>query len=715
MRLGIFQLGAGARTALRSLLAAGAMSVAMIGQVDDASADPCAGGSTEWQGVNGASFNSDANWSNGGPSSSCDTFITTAGTYTVSMTGGANMKSLTLGGPGSSPTLVITAAGPNTNLNATTSGIDIKAGANVVLTCPALPGGCNGGPTSGGASLNSGSAPFANHGTITVDAASGTGATIVGPLVNTGTVRIEQDTRMNNGAVVNQGALEIADGKTLTSSGSSCGDTAVSFKNDTGGSVSAAGTGTLSVVNYEQGNGATSGSLPVNMPCGTLKYTGNGASAVQANGGIDLSGEMKGNQQLTLNAASANTNARLVGGNFTNNGSITLTCPAFGCSGGPGGGAGFNANGNTFTNAGSFTVASSSETGANLSGGLTNTGTMQFDQSTVLNGVITNQGSIGIANGKTVSSFGESCGQPGSRVINDTGGAINSTGNGTLSLGNYEQGGGTTSGPSPVTMPCGSLQYVGTGAGTVQIDGIVTLAAGAPAAGQTLRIGGTLNASAAFTNAGTIALTSGTLGGGNTVTNGGRLVGVGTVSGSVDNTTGVVAPGSSPGTLAVNGGYTQGSGGSLEIEIAGTGVGQFDKLTIGGGATLGGTLALQPTSGYASSAALGDGIDFLTYGSSRTGQFGQVTTTPSLACPKQFALDYADAEKRVGVDVLDGPFSCGGGDTGGGSPSITPPAISLPASTAKKPVKCKKGFRKVKAKGKTQCKKIKKKKKHRKR
>ncbi|HWA54096.1 MAG TPA: hypothetical protein VG816_07985, partial [Solirubrobacterales bacterium] len=129
MRLGISQFGAGARTGLRSLLAAGFMSAAMVGPVDDAAADPCAGGVTEWKGINGASFNSDANWSNGGPSASCDTFITAPGAYTISMTSGANMKSLTLGGAESSPTLVISAASPNTNLNASTTGIEIKHGA----------------------------------------------------------------------------------------------------------------------------------------------------------------------------------------------------------------------------------------------------------------------------------------------------------------------------------------------------------------------------------------------------------------------------------------------------------------------------------------------------------------------------------------------------------------------------------------------------------
>lgn len=864
----VLQTRGGARLACWGLLIAVVIAAATLFAPASASAVPCLGGSTSWLGGDG-SFNEDANWSNGGPSALCDVSITAAGAYTVSMTGGASMKSFTLGGAGSSPKLVISAASPNTNLNATATGIDVKAGAAIVLTCPPLPGGCNGGPTSGGSSLNSGSSPFANQGTITVDAASGTGATITGPLANTGTVQIEQDTRLNNGAVVNQGALSIADGKTLTSSGSSCGDTAVSFKNDAGGSINATGTGALSVVNYEQGNGTTSGSVPVNIPCGSVKYTGSGASKVQATGGFTLTGEIQPNQSLTVLSQSNNTNA-VLGTDLTNKGSITLSCfppvpPAMsGCNGGDAGsGVGINANGHKFTNAGTLTVAALSGTGVNIDGNggtITNTGTMQFDQSARLGGLAVNKGTLNIADGKVVKASSSSCGS-GEPVKNETGGSINATGTGTLEVSTtYEQGDGTTSGAIPVSLSCGNLKYTGAAgagvskvrafagfdlsgemqagqeltvtnnsantnlrlvspftskgsitftcpsspcngpgfngngnlfvnAGTFTVDaaasngttldmssggltnaagGILQLDAntnfngGGPLSNQgTLRIVAGAN-TPSFTNAGTIVLdqsatnpflNTGTLTNTGTIAtsgasantssvNGtidqtgssalvsipagtklsvnsplllkaGKLGGGGTLQGSVNNSGGAVAPGASPGTLTVSGDYTQGAGGSLEVEVTGTGVGQFDKLTVGGGATLDGTLALQPSTGYASSAALGDGIDFLTYGSARAGQFAQVTTTPSLACPKQFALDYADGEKRVGVDVLDGPISCGGGGNagvGGGSASNAPPLTSAPPpKVAPKPIKCKKGFRKVKVKGKSKCKKIKKK------
>ena len=939
----------------------------------DASAAACpkvAGDVTAW--VGGGNFGDDASWSNGTPSGSCDTVITPLGSPTITMTGGASMKSLTLGGPGSTPTLVISVQSANTNLNTGAGGLSIAPGAGITLTCPpptppdpsgcsggagggaglggvgttitnqgsitvttdagtgnavdgnlintgtivlnkkarfsngtltnkgaitiandvtavssashcgdptgaivkndtggsitgtgtgtfdivnyeqgngttsgtnpvqipcgtlkysgngaskvmaygglgltgemqagqsltvnaqsnntnvtlggdftnngsitlscfpAVPpavSGCNGGDAGTGAGFNVSNKDFINAGTFTVAAASGTGAGLganfEGTVTNTGTIQFDQSAGFG-GPVVNQGAINIANGKTVKSSGSSCGDAGGQVKNDTGGSINATGTGTFEIsTNYEQGNGTTSGTNPVQIPCGTLKYSGNGASKVMAYGGLGLTGEMQAGQSLTVNAQSNNTNVTL-GGDFTNNGSITLSCfpavpPAVsGCNGGDAGtGAGFNVSNKDFINAGTFTVAAASGTGAglgaNFEGTVTNTGTIQFDQSAGFGGPVVNQGAINIANGKTVKSSGSSCGDAGGQVKNDTGGSINATGTGTFEIStNYEQGNGTTSGTTPVNIPCGGLKYTGNGASTVQAGG--TNMIGNISSGQTLRIVTNVN-SAAFANAGMIvfdqtgsnpslnlggaamtntgaiatsgaSVNSSSVNGSIDQTGGsalvsipdgtklsvnalllkaGKLSGGGTLQGSVDNSGGTVTPGASPGTLTVTGNYTQGAGGSLEIEVAGTGAGEYDKLTIGGGAALNGTLALRPVGSYASSAVPGDSIAFLSYGSTRAGQFAQVTTNPSLVCPKQFTLDYDDGGRLVGTDVIDGLLSCGNGGGGGNPPVVPPPTSgSPPASAVKKPVKCKKGFRKVKVKGKSKCKKVKRKRK----
>lgn len=689
-----------------------------------AAAAPCTaetGGATSWIGGSG-SFNVDVNWSNGGPSGACDVFITASGTYTVTMTGGAAMKSLTLGGAGSTPALVISSENPNTNLHATTTGVSIAPGSSITLTCPAMPTGCLGGP-GGGSGLNVGSSTIVNQGTIRVDANSGTGATLSGSITNTGTIDLEQSAVHNSGLLLNQGAVEIADAKVFKSATESCGSTGTVFKSDTGGTLSAEGTGTLDVINYEQGNGSTSGTNPVQLPCGTVKYTGNGAGKVRAYGGFGLTGEMQAGQSLTVSAEGSNTNA-ILQGNFTSKGSITLTCPESGCSGGAGGGAGFNVNDKDFVNAGTFTVAAASGTGAgvgaNFEGTITNTGTMQFDQSAGLGGPVTNNGKINIADTKVATSSGSSCGDTGGSVKNDTGGSINGTGSGHLSVLNYEQGSGTTSGAIPVRIPCGSLKYTGTGASTVQVNGAGMT--GNIASGQTLRLVGGVN-SGAFTNAGTIVfdqstanptLNTGTITntgkielsgpsantsnvnggqiqqtaagaeivipagtklnpGAPVQLNAGTLGGAGTVTGTVENLGGVVKPGESPGTLTLGGSYVQGSGGKLEIEIGGTGAGQFDALAVGGVATLDGTLALIPTSGYAGTSAIGDSVGFLTYGGSVVGQFAETTVSPSLSCPKALATSNDSGAKALKATVVNSGAVC---PTAGGGGSTTPALLS---------------------------------------
>ena len=823
---GTRQIGGFRRRSCRGIFAAlfAVAAIAVLPASASAAACPVVpGNATAWIGGSG-SLHNDANWTNGTPSGSCDVSITAAGNYTVTMTGGANTKSFVLGGPGSTPHLVISDESPNTNLDAQPAGITIAAGASVTLTCQ--PGGCPG----GGPDINSGASPFSNAGTITVGSNTGTGAVVGGQITNTGTIDFEQSGSLS-GKVTNQNLISIADGKVVTNSGSSCGDTGASVKNDTGGSINATGSGTLSVINYEQGAGTTTGTTPVQIPCGSLKYTGNGASKVKVVGGFNLTGEIQSNQSLTVSAEGApNVNA-ILGGNFTNKGSITLTCtPACGASGG----VGFNVNDKDFVNNGTFTVAGASGTGAsvgaNFEGSTTNTGMMNFDQTAGLNGPVINQGAINIANGKSVTSGG-GCGS-GASVKNDTGGSINATGTGALFVGDYEQGNGTTTGAIPVQLFGGCLKYTGaagvgaskvlayagfnltgemqasqsltvtnasantnlvlqspftskgsitftcptspcngpgfngnghlfTNAGTFTVDaaassgttldmssggmtnsptgifqlnGHTNFNGGGPFSNQgTLRIVASAN-TPSFPNAGTVVLdqsaSSPTLNT-NTLTNtgtittsgasantsslngtvdqtgasaqvivpagtklslnnplllkAGKLSGGGTLQGSVDNSGGTVAPGASPGALTLSGNYTQAAGGKLEIEVAGTGAGEFDRLAVSGNATLGGTLALEPINGYADSAAIGDSVAFLTYGGTRTNPFATTTVAPSPACPKQIAADYDDAAKAVKAVVSSTGSSCGsgggGGGTGtgaGGGDSNTPPPPSVP-------------------------------------
>ena len=131
------------------------------------------GNSTTWIGGSG-SFGDEANWSNGTPTAACDVSITKPGSYTVTMTAGANTKSFTLGAAGSTPNLVISDESPNTNLDAQPAGITIAAGASVTLTCQRADA------RVGGRTSTAGASPFANAGTITVNSNTGGGAVVGG-------------------------------------------------------------------------------------------------------------------------------------------------------------------------------------------------------------------------------------------------------------------------------------------------------------------------------------------------------------------------------------------------------------------------------------------------------------------------------------------------------------------------------------------------------
>jgi hypothetical protein len=83
---------------------------------------------------------------------------------------------------------------------------------------------------------------------------------------------------------------------------------------------------------------------------------------------------------------------------------------------------------------------------------------------------------------------------------------------------------------------------------------------------------------------------------------GGTLAGLGTVTGAVRNA-GVVDPrggasATSPGTLAVQGPYTQTAAGRLRLQLYGAAAGQFDRLTVSGAARLAGTLGVALAGGF---------------------------------------------------------------------------------------------------------------------
>ena len=111
-------------------------------------------------------------------------------------------------------------------------------------------------------------------------------------------------------------------------------------------------------------------------------------------------------------------------------------------------------------------------------------------------------------------------------------------------------------------------------------------------------VAGTIHSNISATSGIFSKLGSGTLTVGGTVTDtsvvAGTLRGTGTLASLTIESGSNLAPGNSTGTLTVTGSYTQSSGGLLAVEIAGTTSSTtYDVVSVGGTATLAGTLEIQ--------------------------------------------------------------------------------------------------------------------------
>ena len=117
---------------------------------------------------------------------------------------------------------------------------------------------------------------------------------------------------------------------------------------------------------------------------------------------------------------------------------------------------------------------------------------------------------------------------------------------------------------------------------------------------------------------------------------GGTLAGTGTVQSDLTNA-GTVSPGTSPGSLRVEGVYTQTSAGTLNVEAAGSTPGTgFDQLVVTGNAALGGTVNVTRLGGFV--PAGNDVLRIVSAAGSRTGEFA---TLNGAAFPGgRFALLY---------------------------------------------------------------------------
>jgi hypothetical protein len=104
---------------------------------------------------------------------------------------------------------------------------------------------------------------------------------------------------------------------------------------------------------------------------------------------------------------------------------------------------------------------------------------------------------------------------------------------------------------------------------------------------------------------------------------GGNLTGTGTITGSVSNNA-TIGTGAAPGLLAISGNYTEGHNAHVAIKLGGTSAGtNYDQLSIGGNATLAGTLNISYWNGF--TPAIGNIFTVLA-GSTLTGGFSAITS-----------------------------------------------------------------------------------------
>ena len=92
---------------------------------------------------------------------------------------------------------------------------------------------------------------------------------------------------------------------------------------------------------------------------------------------------------------------------------------------------------------------------------------------------------------------------------------------------------------------------------------------------------------------------------------GGILDGSGTIAGNVVNRGGRVKAGFSPGSITINGNFTQSSSGALDMELGGTTASAYDQIIINGTAVLAGSLNLSRWNNYVPKS--GDTFQLLTY------------------------------------------------------------------------------------------------------
>lgn len=285
-----------------------------------ASAAPCASGTTNWTGAAANNdFLTEANWSNGVPTATCDATIATA-TAPVILNNTGNVEDLTVG---AGMELDIE---PNLTLNTTTT-----------TNVGKIRLGCVGCPLSATLKASSAAADaIANSGTIVSTGSGGSSSVnfLKGNVTNTGTLQVDQQLWWNSATgssdeFTNKGSVDIS--AACSKPGGDCfyaNETGTTFFNDAGGNITNHGGSTFFHVEsgFTQGAGNTSVGNPQSAVVmrGNLTMTGASSTAeisVQPSQGINASGTIGPGQTIKVPGATL----AVPSGTLINQGTIRTT------------------------------------------------------------------------------------------------------------------------------------------------------------------------------------------------------------------------------------------------------------------------------------------------------------------------------------------------------------------------------------------------------
>ncbi len=417
--------------------------------------------------------------------------------------------------------------------------------------------------------------------------AGGTTGSIVGKVVDNGVLSFDRsDATLFSGVISGSGSVEDLDPDSLTLTGNN---------SYSGGTV--LNNGTLIVA---ASNALGTGTVEVNDPTQLI-----------VDPGVTI-----------INPVAINDNGTLV-----NEGNIEVSQP------GRGAGAAITVSGGgTVTNAAGAMIAGSGLIGIDVLSGL----------ATISNsGIISGTKGIEFAGGGTITnaSSGTITGNNGTAITNSGASAkLSNAGtiNGNVSLGNSANtvqlfsgsringslNLGTNSSSSLILDGATDQLYSQAVTGTTNNGGSLTkqgagnwtidVAMNAPVSTQVLAgiltVDGSLNSPSL------------------TVQAGGLLKGSGVIIGNVVNV-GTVAPGNSPGTLTIDGNFTQGPGGTYNVLIASAQ--NYSRLVVNGAAYLNGTLRLTLASGF--QPAPGNSFSVLTATKGINGTFRNIVSNSTVA------------------------------------------------------------------------------------